>query len=387
MRDQWDVRTDQPLSIVHLVAPGAVGGLESVVRSLACGHARHGHLVRIAAVLGVAGAPNPWLDQLIDDGIEVIPLHLPGRQYLRERAAVAALCRDLQPAVVHTHGYRPDVVGGAGARQAGVPIVSTVHGFTGGGLKKRLYERIQCRALRTFDAVVSVSMPLAERLAHAGVPRDRLHIIPNADGAGTTFVAPDEARAALGVPSGVMHVGWIGRLGREKGADVLIESLRRLAERDLVVSIVGEGRERRALERLVAAHGLEKIVRFHGMVPDAARLIRAFDVVTISSRTEGTPIVLLEAMAAGVPVIASRVGGIPDVVTEREAMLVPPEQPDLLASALAAVLRAPRAAAARAARARTRLTTVGAVDPWLRRHEELYRAVQRVDESVEQIAV
>lgn len=387
MPDEWDVPPQSPLTIVHLVAPGAVGGLESVVRALATGHARHGHRVRVAAVIGAPGVPHPWLDQLAGDGVDVVPLHLPGRRYLRERAAVAALCRELQPHVVHSHGYRPDVVGAAGARLAGVPVVSTVHGFTGGGWKNRLYERMQCRALRKFDAVVSVSSPLAERLAEAGVSRDRLHVIPNAYGGRTTFAAAAEARATLGIPEGVAHVGWIGRLGREKGADVLIESLERLAERDLIVSIVGDGRERRALERRVAALGLEQIVRFHGIVPDAARLVRAFDVIAISSRTEGTPIVLLEAMAAGVPVIASRVGGIPDIVTDREALLVPAEQPDLLASALAAVLRAPRSAAARAVRASARLAVVGAADPWLRSHELLYRSVQRADEPVEQIAV
>jgi glycosyltransferase involved in cell wall biosynthesis len=340
----------------------------------------------VAAVLD-SDRPHPWVDALRSDGVEVIPLVFPGRRYLRERAAVTALCRELQPSIVHSHGYRSDVVGAAGARTAGVPTVSTVHGFTGGGWKNRMYERVQCRALRSFDAVVSVSSPLAEQLSIAGIPRDRLHVVPNAYGGRTAFAAPDEARRALGVPPGVRHVGWIGRLGREKGADVLIDSLRRLAERDLVVSIVGDGRERRALERQVAALGLEGIVRFHGTMPDAARLVRAFDVVVLSSRTEGTPIVLLEALAAGVPVIASRVGGIPDVVSEREAMLVPPEQPDLLASALAAVLRAPRSAAARAARARTRLAVVGAVDPWLGRYEALYRSVQRVARPAEQIAV
>lgn len=375
-----------PISVLHLVAPGAVGGLESVVRALASGHMRRGHTARVAAVLD-SDRPHPWVDALRSDGVEVIPLVFPGRRYLRERAAVAAVCRELQPAVVHSHGYRADVVGAAGARSAGVPIVSTVHGFTGGGWKNRMYERVQCRALRGFDAVVSVSMPLGEQLSIAGIPRDRLHIVANAYGGRTAFAAPDEARQAMGVPPGIRHVGWVGRLGREKGADVLIDSLRRLAERDLVVSIVGDGRERRALERLVAAHGLEDIVRFHGTLPDAARLVRAFDVVVLSSRTEGTPIVLLEALAAGVPVIASRVGGIPDVVSEREAMLVPPEQPDLLASALAAVLRAPGSAAARAARARTRLATVGAVEPWLGRYEALYRSVQRVARPAEQIAV
>jgi glycosyltransferase involved in cell wall biosynthesis len=319
--------------------------------------------------------------------VEVIPLVFPGRSYLRERAAVSAICRELQPAVVHSHGYRADVVGAAGARMAGVPIVSTVHGFTGGGWKNRMYERVQCRALRGFDAVVSVSMPLAEQLSIAGIPHDRLHVVPNAYGARTAFAAPDEARHAMGVPPGVRHVGWIGRLSREKGADVLIDSLRRLAERDLVVSIVGDGRERRALERLVAANGLADIVRFHGSLPDAARVVRAFDVVVLSSRTEGTPMVLLEAMAAGVPVIASRVGGVADWLREREALLVPPEQPDLLASALAAVLRAPRSAGTRAARASARLATVGAVSPWLDRYETLYRGVQRVAVPAGQIAV
>jgi glycosyltransferase involved in cell wall biosynthesis len=386
MPDDWGA-PGVPLSIVHLLAPGAAGGLESVVRALATGQARQGHVVRVVAVLGAHGAPPPWLEVLAREGVDVIPLTLPGRRYLRERAAVAVLCRELGPDVVHSHGYRSDVVGAAGARQAGVPTVSTVHGFTGGGWKNRLYERLQCRALRAFDAVVAVAMPLAERLALAGVPRERLHVIPNAFGGGTTFVTRADARQMLGVAEGVLHIGFVGRLGREKGADVLIDAIHRLAERNLVVSIVGDGRERRALERQAAALGLEEIVRFHGLMPDAARLLRAFDVLVLSSRTEGTPIVLLESMAAGVPVVAARVGGVPDVVTSRDALLVPPEQPELLASAIASVLRAPRAAAARATRASARLAGIAAVEPWLDRYDQLYREVQREDERAERIAV
>jgi glycosyltransferase involved in cell wall biosynthesis len=385
--DDWDVRAADPVSIVHLLAPGAVGGLESVVRALAVGQARRGHNTRVVAVLGRPGSAPAWLDELAAHGVGIVPLHLPGRRYLRERAAIAELCRELRPSVVHTHGYRPDVVGAAGARMAGIATVSTVHGFTGGGWKNRAYERMQCRALRAFDAVVAVSSPLAQRLSDAGVPRDRLHIIPNAYGGRTVFAAPDAAREALRVPAEALHIGWVGRLGFEKGADVLIEAVHRLAERNLVVSIVGEGRQRKALERLAAARGLENIVRFHGLVPDAARLARAFDVVVLSSRTEGTPIVLLEAMAAGVPVVASRVGGIPDIVSSREALLVPPEQPELLASAIAAVLRAPRSAASRAARASTRLAKDGAVEPWLRQYEELYRSIQHESQPDVQIAV
>ncbi|HSJ64397.1 MAG TPA: glycosyltransferase [Gemmatimonadaceae bacterium] len=386
MPDDWDA-PGVPLSIVHLLAPGDAGGLESVVRALATGQARQGHIVRMVAVLRAQGAPPSWLEPLAHEGVEVVPLVLPGRRYLRERAVVAALCRELGPDVVHSHGYRPDVVGAAGARKAGTPTVSTVHGFTGGGWKNRLYERLQLRALRAFDAVVAVAMPLAERLALAGVPRERLHVIPNAYGGGTTFATRADARRTLGVAEDVLHIGFVGRLGREKGADVLIDAVHRLAERNLVVSIVGDGRERRALERQAAALGLEGIIRFHGLMPDAARLLRAFDLLVLSSRTEGTPIVLLEGMAAGVPVVASRVGGVPDVVTSRDALLVPPEQPELLASAIASVLRAPKAAAARANRASARLADIAAMEPWLDRYEQLYREVLRLGGAAERIAV
>lgn len=387
MPDEEDGNPVPPLSIVHLLAPGAVGGLESVVRALSSGQARHGHAVRVIAVQDSLDESHPWLDGLAEDGVHVVPLPSPGRRYLRERAAVAALCGELRPHVVHTHGYRPDVIGAAGARLAGVPVVSTVHGFTGGGWKNRLYERVQCRALRGFDAVVAVAMSVAERLADAGVPREQLHIIPNAYGGRGTFAAPDEAREALGVPREVLHIGFIGRLSREKGPDVLLDAVRCLAERNIVVSFLGDGRERRALERQAIAHELGEVVRFHGVVPDAARLLRGFDVVVLSSRTEGTPIVLLEAMAAGVPVVASRVGGVPDVVTTKEALLVPPGQPELLASAIASVLRAPRSAAARANRASVRLAAVASEEPWLRRYEQLYRGIRRASDDAGRIAV
>lgn len=366
------------LSILHLVAPAPVGGIESVIRTLAAGQQRAGHAVRVAAILGAPDeAAHPWLEQLAADGIETVALHHPGRRYRRERRAVEALCRELAPSVVHTHGYRPDVIGAAGARAAGVATLTTVHGFTGGDWKNRLYERLQLRAFRRFDAVVAVSSPLRDRLALAGVPDELLHVVPNAYAGHRPPLAPDVARAELGVPRGVFSIGWVGRLGREKGADVLLEALALLAERELVVSIVGDGREMRALRTLASDRGLADRVHFHGLVPDAGRHVRAFDLFVMSSRTEGTPIVLFEAMAAGVPVVATAVGGIPDVVSGEEARLVPPEDPAMLASAIATVLRDRPAAARRAERARHRLTTEFAVEPWLRRYEALYRSIRR----------
>jgi hypothetical protein len=148
MPDDWSARAAEGLSVVHLLAPGRVGGLESVVRALAVGQAHRGVAVHVAAVLGAPGESPEWLQEIGGEGVGVVPLHLPGRRYMRERAAIAGLCRELRPSVVHTHGYRPDVVGASGARLEGVATVSTVHGFTGGGWKNRLSERVP----KTFEA-------------------------------------------------------------------------------------------------------------------------------------------------------------------------------------------------------------------------------------------
>jgi glycosyltransferase involved in cell wall biosynthesis len=113
-----------------------------------------------------------------------------------------------------------------------------------------------------------------------------------------------------------------------------------------------------------------------GQVTEAARLIKAFDVLVLSSRTEGTPMVLFEAMAARVPVVATAVGGVPDVVSQNEALLVPPDRPDELASAIAAVRNDPAAARTRADAAAKRLATEYAVGPWVERYAAVYRGIR-----------
>lgn len=375
------------LSIVHLVAADAAGGPENVVRALASGHIRHGHAVRVVAVLDEREELHPWLDAISSDGVEIVPLRVSRRAFLGVRAAIGALCRELTPSVVHSHGYRSDVVGAAGARLAGIPTVSTVYGFPGHGWKKRAYEHLQCRALRSFDAVVSVSMPLVGRLAERGVPRDRLHIIPNAYDGRMTYLAPDEARRELGVPTDRLHIGWIGDLGSHGGSETLVRAVHLLAERNLMVTMIGEGTEQRRVERVIRSLDLQDVCRLHGAMAGASRLIRGFDVLVVTSHVDGTPIVLLEAMAAGVPLVAFRTGGVPDVVTTREALLVPPGQPELLASAIAATLRSPKSAVARAARASARLAVAGALPQWLRRYEELYLDLHRTAEQAERIAI
>jgi len=273
---------------------------------------------------------------------------------------------------MHTHGYRADVLASGIARRLGVRAVTTVHGFTGGGWRNRLYEAMQIRAFQRFDSVVAVSRPIADLLKRRGVPYRKVRLLANAWGSPTLPQSRDASRAILGIPASAFCVGWVGRLTKEKAADVLLDAAA-LLPRDVSISFLGDGRERAPLEARTAELGLIDRVRWHGMHRDAGALMRAFDVLVLSSHTEGTPIVLFEAMGAEVPVVATRVGGVPDVVSEMEAILVPANDPSALAIAITRIRDNPAGAALRVAAAAIRLRRVFALEPWLAAYEGIYR--------------
>jgi glycosyltransferase involved in cell wall biosynthesis len=136
---------------------------------------------------------------------------------------------------------------------------------------------------------------------------------------------------------------------------------------------MGDGSEREALQGQAERLGISRLLRWHGSVAGADRWFAAFDTFVLSSRTEGTPLVLLEAMAAGVPIVATAVGGVPSVVSNAEAALIPPQNPDALAVAIRNIFRDREEAAARAARATRRLAERFAIAPWIERHDAIYR--------------
>jgi glycosyltransferase involved in cell wall biosynthesis len=143
-----------------------------------------------------------------------------------------------------------------------------------------------------------------------------------------------------------------------------------------VVAIVGDGPMRAELAERARARGWNDRLLWCGAVNGAGQLMKAFDAFVLSSRTEGTPMVLLEAMAAGVPIVSTAVGGIPDVVSENEAILVPSEEPRALGHALDEVLQDTDSAALRAARALQRLHREYDAEHWVQRYAAIYTAVQ-----------
>jgi len=212
-----------------------------------------------------------------------------------------------------------------------------------------------------------------EGLLAWGVPARKLHLIPNAWADPIEVLSRDDARRVLGMDADGWYAGFVGRIGREKGPDVFIDAL---ARTDPAISavLIGDGRLRTQLTAHAEQIGLAERVKWAGALDDAGRLLRAFDVIVLSSRTEGTPMVLLEAMAAGVPVIATAVGGMPDVLRDDAGLLVSPEDPAAVAAALRDIRNDPAGARARAARAADRIDTDFSAATWRERYDAVYRA-------------
>jgi glycosyltransferase involved in cell wall biosynthesis len=225
-------------------------------------------------------------------------------------------------------------------------VVAVSRGWTAESCKVRLYEILDRINLRWVDRVVCVSEAQAAKVRRAGVPPDRVAVIRNAIRA-ERFDTPDPAyrkRLLALFPDPPRHVvGAAGRLSAEKGFAVLVEAARRVLREDPAAGIVlfGDGSQREALARQIRQSGLARRFVLAGFHADLDRYIPWLDVMVLPSYTEGLPNVVLEACAAGVPVVATAVGGTPEVIEDGEnGYLTPPGDAKSLAGCLLAVLDA-----------------------------------------------
>jgi glycosyltransferase involved in cell wall biosynthesis len=200
--------------------------------------------------------------------------------------------------------------------------------------------RLDAFLLRYFRRVIAVSGSMRDDLVAQGLRPERVAVIQNAidlPGVSTVEIARREARSRLGFDDGEFVIGYVGRLSPEKGLKYLIDavSAQPPADRPWRLLIVGDGPQRADLEATVRAVGLEPRIVFAGFQADTSAWYAAMDAFVLPSLTEGTPMALLEAMAHRLPVVASNVGGVPAVVSDRvNGMMVPPADGTLLSSAL-----------------------------------------------------
>lgn len=332
------------MHFVHLTASTFFGGPERQMLGLA-DHLSPGCRTTVAC-FREGGRGAEFLRVAADRGHAAVGLSHDTPHLFRAADEIAGLLRDRAGDVLLCHGYKANLVGRLAARQVGLPAVAVSRGWTGESLKVRLYEWLDRRHLPLMDRVVCVSAGQAAKVRRAGVRDDRVAVIRNA-ARPEAFADPDPAArhdllSQFPGDSGVSRVVVAaGRLSPEKGFDVLVDAARPILDRDPRCGVVvfGEGGERQRLERRVAALGLGGRFVLPGFRHDLDRLLPWADVLAVPSHTEGLPNVVLEAAAAGVPVVATAVGGTPEAVLDGETgHLVPPADPTTLAERLTALL-------------------------------------------------
>ena len=326
------------MRIVYLVTRAdAVGGASIHVRDMARWMLDQGH----EAVVLVGGS-GPVTEQLASLGVPVRTLrHLgraihPPRDLAAFREVLGAL-KELRPDLVSAHSAKAGWIGRAAAHRLGIPVLYTPHGWTIGdrlsraqGLVYRQAERVAARWCHAIVCVCEYERRLAleKRVAEPG----RLRVIPNGvhDVAGAWRAKP--------AVSPVRFVS-VARFEAPKDHDTLLRAFGRLSGGNWTLSLVGGGPGEERARGLARALGIAEKVRFEGYRPDAAGALAQAQVFVLSSRSEAFPRSVLEAMRAGLPVIATAVGGVPEAVAQdRTGLLVRRGSPEALAAALSRLL-------------------------------------------------
>lgn len=368
-----------PLHVVHAVLSLDVGGLERIVVSLVRAGVARGQRVTVVCV----ERPGQFAKEAEAAGGAVVSLDKPPGRLSEFVGRAAALLHDLRPNVIHTHQIGATWYLGPPARHLEIPVLHTEHGnhFARArswteAFKSRLLYR---QAGGFVDRFCCVSSEIAASVSRwRTVPRRKVEVVPNGIDTGPPpgMTPPDKVRTTLGIPLGAPVVGTVGRLNEVKRQDLLVRAVAGLRGRfpDVRLLLVGDGLERANLGRLADALGVGERVHFAGYQPCPEKFLRAMTVFALTSRTEGFPVSLLEAWAAGVPVVATAVGGIPDVVTDGvNARLVPSGQEAALIATLTDVLSDPVAAAALGRSGREEVSARYSLDRIAGEYERHYR--------------
>ena len=363
-----------------------------------------GSSARVLALLGKIPPDRAALAGLDQSPITLrarelgLQVHGVGRSKVDPRipGRLSRLIRENDFQVIDTQNVQSKLWGSLAAARTGAALVSTLNSWYavehGANLKGRLYQLIELATNRSLDLYITVSSEDRRRLHEAGIPEGAIALIPNAIEIDDTSVSGDRAELlrSFDLPEHSVVCCAVGRLVWAKGYEVLIGAIAQIAQKHphLYCLILGEGARRVDLEAQIALAGLQGRLRLAGFrAPgETLSIVKACDVFVMPSHSEGTPVALLEAAALGRPILASQVGGIPDLVSDGEqALLVPPADESALAAGLSRLIGDPEFAARLGAgaqrRVRREFSLQAQVDAamqayrkaWTRRQERLAR--------------
>jgi succinoglycan biosynthesis protein ExoA len=329
--------------ILHLRASNFVGGPEHQLL-------RYARLERdgeFELTLGSFVGPGEGADfmRAVEDS-RLQALSLPAKSVVSSFRALVELIRERQFDLLCAHGYKADILSIAAGRLTGTPVACFLRGWTGENRKVRLYENADKLALFFADRIVCLSQLQALKLSKQASLAKKVRIIANAIDVpeiddGSRLRAGTELRRRLGLPPNCQVVATGGRLSPEKGVSDFLHAISLIAPqfKETRFVIFGEGVERLDLDNTASALGIKKQVIFAGFHPDLRSLLPGVDLLVNPSHSEEMPNIVLEAMAAGVPVLATRVGGLEEISGSNGALrLVPPGKPPVLAQEISHLL-------------------------------------------------
>ncbi|HUT53320.1 MAG TPA: glycosyltransferase [bacterium] len=378
-----------PIRITHLITDSGTGGAEKILYELV----RRLDPERYQSRVIVMKQPGRTAQMLVESGVPVLSLKLPARTgaayFLKMPLAFFKLLRELKserPHVLHCWLFQANLLGRLAARLTGVP--ANISGLRVAEMERTGQygpDRWSAGLVTRYAAVCeAVAAHYREKL---GLAAERIAVVRNGiDPVPFAEADPGALKRELGIAEGSRVIGALGRLHRQKGLDTLVRAMPALLGRfpDLVLVIAGDGPERDRLGRLAESEGVAGSVKFPGEWHRAPEFMAALDVFVLPSRWEGMPNALLEAMAAGVPAVASRVGGVAEImagggpggpVAGETGIMIEPEDARALARAVSALLEDEKRRTAMGSSARRRARSEFSLDQMVRGYEALYKSL------------
>lgn len=367
-------RRRRDLRILHVILSLGCGGAERLVKVLSVHAAKNGHKVHVACLDSAPEAPEEFAPYDIP---LVLLKRRPGVFDPRACLALARFVRARRIDMLHAHDLTSALQSSAASLVTGTPVVFTEHSRH--YLEERRLRRLEKRVISSMVSVVAEVSPLLAEASRDrdGVRPEKLRVIANGvDVAQFAGAGPGRFRASLGVAPNQRLVGMVGRLENIKGPQVLLEAFGLLARTrpDLVLAFVGPGGLAKPLADRALDLGLGDRVLLAGARDDIPRVLADLDLVVLPSLSEGLPFALLEAMAAGKPVVASAVGYIPSVLHNgRTGVLSPPGDSESLAAAMALLLENPEVARDMGRNAQAEVERRFSLNGMLEAYDDLYR--------------